>query len=192
VPDVERDFIKQHFVPIKPPGGFTEIAGRASDGVELRQMWFTCLAFKDGKCSKYEQRPRVCSTHLCEPAERYGLNPELFIETGWEPGKAYRYAQLFPGLYDLNRGVPPELGTELGPVDAVGYSAASAKLREAIDAELETRVVAAMERAGISGGIPDLLKLIKERGDAYHKARMTKWLPIAVEAATEPNAQEVR
>ncbi|MFA6132600.1 MAG: YkgJ family cysteine cluster protein [Phycisphaerae bacterium] len=112
VPDSDFEFIKEHFKPIRQPGNAVFDASRvpvgSTDNLRWRhQLWFTCTAFKDGRCSKYDQRPQVCRIHLCSSAKFRGVNPELDIrrarpDSRWGNGEKlkspYYYPEMFPAI----------------------------------------------------------------------------------------------
>lgn len=153
------DFIKEHFRPLRQPGDavYEHFERPSEDGgaaMLCHSLWFTCTAFKDGRCTEYEKRPNVCRIHLCNPAKRRKVNPELDIV---RDGEGFKYRDVFPAMS--------------GPGDPVfvkpGYDCQkrfelNAERDRRLKAELPERYKVAAARAGITDTLDQHVAKLEE------------------------------
>lgn len=156
VPESDFAFIREHFKPLRQPGDAVydartvQVAGLTTDHQRQRhELWFTCTAFKNGRCSKYDQRPQVCRIHLCSPAKYRGINPELDIVR--RDGQ-YEYREIFPamdGPGDTNF-VKPGLDTKKRMEE-------NDERRKRLNAAIPERFPVAAKRCGITQTLDEFI-----------------------------------
>jgi len=147
VPASDFDFIKEHFKPLRQPGDavyeHSEVhVGSIGNKRQRHELWFTCTAFKNGRCSKYDQRPDVCRTHLCAPAKFRGRNPELDI---FRRDGQYEYYEIFPAMEG-----PGDTNFVKPGYDCKKRMEENDARRKRLNAEIPQRFPVAAKRAGIT------------------------------------------
>lgn len=170
-------FIKEHFKEIRQPGDAVHDGFGNLTGDSLHQMWFTCTALKDGKCSKYADRPEIRRIHLCSSAQNHGVNPELYINEHCllDNGQVV-FAEHYPGILDIERGGPDMNFVKPAVSRAAYMDACDAELKE-LDAMAKDIVEKASVRAGIEGGVVKLAEALEAR----HEEQYRKSKEIAVD-----------
>jgi Fe-S-cluster containining protein len=173
VPASDFAFIREHFKPLRQPGDAVydartvQVAGLTKDHERQRhELWFTCTAFKGGRCSKYDQRPQVCRIHLCSPAKHWGINPELDIIRVSHCSTPYQYREIFPamdGPGDTNF-VKPGLDTKKRMEE-------NDERRKRLNSEIPTRWPIAAKRAGITQTLDEFIDALEEANKVTQKAK---------------------
>jgi len=176
----ELAFIKAHFIPIRQPNDSVMWTPKWHIPEEMPNwatLWYACTALKDGKCSEYENRPKLCKAFLCESARDYGINPELAITID-DTGKVYPMF-FYPGVYDLNRleeGIAIDTNFVKPINDDASYRAGMRDIRAAVIEKLPQATAAAIKREGMECSVEDwgrdlqaIIKDVNQKRDAALK-----------------------
>lgn len=164
----DKEFFKTNFVLIRQHGDYAAPSYYGQGTVDL---WFTCKQHQNGRCAAYDSRPQLCRTYLCEPAERHGVNPELYVTR--DPDGKLRYPYTFPAVYDLEVGQD----REYRPITLDRDRARNEmqKVSDWINNAVDELLPRAMNRAHIQRPLDQIIEYLKEQQAAVDKANSAKY-----------------